>query len=417
MGKTTLKIPAEKLEALTIRNIEVILTHQDSKTGLFRASTKRVRVVEGHYHHAWIRDSAAILNGLLTSRQFSDEKEYKNELTSAICKSLDGILEILGRQRWQRAFAQKIIDRGRYTHLSEEAPPVHLKLNGEICEWRQNQPDSWGSFLVVIGRSFDQGTFWPNADQKKILSSIVKFLCKLQIEKFSASSMWEDAEVKDPPSLSTAIIVQEGLKRIRKLFALDVELLRVIDRKIHAVDLFVSDNYPEDLTFPSNDDGVKRHQSRTDLATLVAMSYSDHSLLPITKYLALANVELGNGQLPGKIRFRGDPYYYHGIRKYKGSTEDPSGKEAVWRMAKKLEAVIFLKRALRAFAMGSDGEILRAMGNKRLMDSILDGQLIGYDAELMYWKNGKLIPNRNDLLWNRALMVEAAALSQEASKF
>lgn len=387
-------------------NATVILSHQDLTSGLFPAATVQRRVEKGHYGHAWIRDTSAIVKGLLYSMRTTDDSRLRDDLGAASVRSIVGILEIAGRSTWQKGFGQLIADEGTYTHLTEEAPPIHLTLDGEVCPWpRQNQPDSWGAFLTVVGHAWEQRLFEPDKNQRAVLASIASYLANIRAEKFESSSMWEDREVRNPPSVSTALIVEEGLKRLKPLFLDDGsfyehELARIIDRRVNAIDTFIEERYPEDLTW------IEGHQSRTDLATLVAFGYGDYGRLPVSQYLRQANQELGSGDLPGKIRFIGDPYYKN------------EGKEAVWRMALPLEAIVLFRFALRAAKAGNfaDAQSYKHMADARMEKTIKSAQEIGYEAELMYWDNGKLVPNGNDLLWQRSLVMDAAAMAFEASK-
>lgn len=398
----------EKLNGIIKENTRVILTHQNFDTGLFPASTVDRRENEGHYGDAWVRDTAAVVKGLLYVKRFSNDLDEQEKLGQAAVRSIGGILEIAGQKRWQKAFSQLIIDEGSYTHLTEEAPPIHLKMNGEVCDWpRQNQPDSWGSLLIIIGHAYEQGIFEPNDEQRKTIIEITKYLTHIKSEKFESSSMWEDREVRNPPPISTALIVEEGLKTVKKLFVreeappFEKELVHIIDRRIHAIDVFIEATYPTDYTW------IEGHESRTDLATLVALGYGDYGRLPLIKYMSEANRQLGNGVFPGKIRFIGDPY------------KKRDNKEAVWFMALPLESIVFLRKSLRAKIAGSMAEAakFRSMGLPRLQKAIAIGEEYGFYPELFTRENGHFEPNGNDLLWNRALMIDAAVMACEALKF
>lgn len=398
----------ERFPQIIGENVEVIASNQHPQTGLFPAATLERRVEKDHYQDAWIRDTSAVVKSLLYSRKFLPEEDLKDELAKVSLRSINGILEVVDGDPWRRAFGQEIFDEGSYTHLTDEAPPVHLKTSGEVCHWpRQNQPDSWGVFLIAASLAHEQGIFEPDSEQRKTITSIVQYLTHIKAEKFESSSMWEDREVKNPPSVSTALIIEEGLKRIRKLYTgasasnFDRELVRIIERRINAIDIFIEANYPADFTW------IEGHQSRTDLATLVAFGYGDYGRLPLNRYMFEANRELGNGELPGKIRFRGDPYYRR------------DGKEAVWFMALPLEAIVFLRKSLRARIAGNMDEAVRfrTMGLPRLERAIKIGECYGFYPELFTWENGDLVPNENDLLWNRALIIDASVMGLETSKF
>lgn len=410
----------DKLNSIIEEDTGVILDHQNLASGLFPASAIDRRENEGHYGDAWIRDTSAVVKGLLYVRQFSADSSEREKLGQATMRSIGGILNIARQKRWQEAFSQKISDgdEGLYTYLTQEAPPIHIKLDGEVCDWpRQNQPDSWGSLLIVIGHAHEQGIFEPDDEQRKTIINIATYLTHIKAEKFESSSMWEDREVRNPPPISTALIVEEGLKRIRKMFVRDVrspsekELVHKMDRGIHAIDVRVEDIYPTDYTW------IDGHASKTDLATLVAFGYGDYGRLSLSQYMIAANKQLGNGDLPGKIRFKGDPYYYNGVRNYKGPRDD--SREAVWFMALPLESIVFLRRSLRAGIAGNMAEAVsfRNMGLARLQKAMTIGEEYGFYPELFTRENGHFEPNGNDLLWNRALMVDAAVMAREALKF
>lgn len=392
----------EAYRLLIDQSVSLIAEHQNQETGLFPAATRERFVAQDHYNDAWIRDSAFVVSGLLDAYPVLNSPEFartRQEVADIARSSLEKNLDLLGREPWTSAFRQNI-GRGvcngqEYTHLTQAPPPIHLRTNGESCSWpTQNQLDSWGELLIAVGSANQMGILPIQKDHMQTVKDIMRYVVRCKPEKFETSSMWEDPVVKTPVSLSTALIAAKGLEAVLPVIKEDSELAERVERSIWNTEEFIQRQFPIDYTVPNG------HYSKADLATLVALSCEPDKLCPsLSRYFLLANRELGNGEYPGKIRFRGDKYYRD------------CGGEAVWFMGLPLEAAISFREAAKYPSSREHSEVFRKKGFKKLETAIEIGQECGYYPELFMQKGGGvLVPNGNELLWNHSLMVKALAL-------
>jgi hypothetical protein len=385
-------------------SIEIILREQHSVTGLFPAATKKCHVGKNHYAHAWVRDSSMIaatfFDPFLLSIQDSNSRK---SIIASGTSFVYGMLDISASEPWREAFAQGIDTKkdgyGRqYTTLTKEAPPIHLRMDGNQCAWpTQNQPDSWGEFLISLGLGLKQGLFIVDVKQKNTIESIAKYLLKIRVRDLEQSSMWEWGQVRHPAPISSVAIVAKGFDMIMPHSS--SELKESLGQEIGNSKQFIETRYPADYTVSCD------HRSRTDLATFVAHGLGALEEFSLERLLEEADMELGNGQHPGKKRYIGD-HYYRG------------DEEAIWPMGTLIEAKIFLERSIKSFKNGNynEGKKLQLRGVTCL--KIITGlqSQYGYLPELFEQRDGKLIPNGNHLLWNEALLIQVCARAEIASR-
>jgi hypothetical protein len=95
-------------------------------------------------------------------------------------------------------------------------------------------------------------------------------------------------------------------------------------------------------------------------------------------------------------------------------------KPAVWFMGLPLEASVFLRKALEVAQNGRGryADILAAKGLFKLGQAVDVFNSYGFLPELLIYKDGEYqLPSqehRNDLVWNHAEMIHAAALGLKA---
>lgn len=395
-------LPQEGYRKLIENSVSIILQEQHPVTGLFPAATKKHHIERDHYLHTWVRDSsmvaATFFDPILLNLQDSSARE---SIIASGARFIHGMLNVFASEPWKESFAQNIDTKkdeyGRqYTTLTKEAPPIHLQMDGKQCSWpTQNQPDSWGEFLISLGLGLKQGLFTVDAKQQDTIESIAKYLLKIKVADLEQFSMWEWGQIRHPAPISSVAIVAKGLDMIMSHSS--QELREHLRREADSSRRFIETIYPADYTVPYD------HKSRTDLATLVAHSLGAMEGFSLSKFLEEADLELGNGQHPGRKRYIGDHYYR-------------VDEEAIWPMGALLEAKIFLEQAITSFKSGvyDEGEKsqLRGLTCLKKVTDLRDQH--GYIPELLEQRCGKLIPNGNHLLWNEALLIQACARAEIA---
>lgn len=387
----------ERYRGLIEKSVSTILREQHPVTGLFPAATRERHVREHHYDDAWVRDSSAVAIALLNldSEDLAIDAKVRETAVKAGVNFINGMLSLCASEPWRNAFDQESIPAvdgsGRiHRKLAKEAPPIHFKTDGNQCAWpSQNQPDSWGELLISIGLSLKKGLITFDQKQRETIDSITKYLLNIKVPDLEQFAMWEWAQ--GAASLSSVAIVAKGLEMIMPYSSSDIS--GRINKEVDRSRKLIEATYPVDYTV------CYGHGSRTDLATFVAHGFGALEGFSFDKLLEEAEMELGNGQFPGKKRFIGDHYYR------------VDGEEAIWPLGGLLEAKILLERSADSFKSGDfdRGVKSRAKG-LACLDKIIDLQKKhGYVPELLEQRNGKLVPNNNHLLWNEALLIQVCA--------
>lgn len=397
--------PQERYGELIENSVSVILQEQHPVTGLFPAATKKHHIERDHYLHTWVRDSSMVAATFFDPIPLNlQDSSTKKSIIASGARFIHGMLNVFASEPWKESFAQNIDTKkdeyGRqYTTLTKEAPPIHLQMDGKQCSWpTQNQPDSWGEFLISLGLGLKQGLFTVDAKQQDTIESIAKYLLRIKVADLEQFSMWEWGRIRHPAPISSVAIVAKGLEQISPFVSVDSK--ESIRRAVSNARIFVEHNYPRDYTIPFG------HHSETDLATLVAYGLGALDGFFLSPYFIKANKELGNGQHPGKKRYIGD-HYYRG---------DGESGEAIWPMGALFEAKIFLEKAISSFKnedhdTGRKFQLRGVACLKKLADL---RKKHGYIPELLEQRDGKLIPNNNHLLWNEALAIQVYSRAEVA---
>lgn len=415
-----LNSPEERIERYRRTGQEVtrvILDHQHPVTGLYPAATRDRFDGPHHYDHSWTRDTALVALGILNATQYSEDPATQ-AVRQAVGDGLGKNLDLYSTEPWASAFTQAIgHDEARnITYLTQSAPPIHMQGDGSHCEWyAQNQPDSWGEVLLATGAALKLGAFELTEKRMETIKNITTYLNNIHAETFKGSTMWEAGEVYSPASVSNAIMIRAGLRKISPFLQDEQGLAQRTARSVGRIDAFVQAEYPRDYTVPSE------HYSKTDLATLVAMVADENPPIPsISRYFLSANKELFDGQYPGKKRWVGDRYF--NSQEY---STNAIGTEAVWPMGHLLESILYLRRANTWQNKGRSAlaEQYAAKGLAKLDKVLNDADKYGYYPELFVPPAYPINPaehtvvdfkaNGNDLLWNRALVAEACALGEK----
>ncbi|MBF8250297.1 MAG: hypothetical protein HW400_898 [Candidatus Levybacteria bacterium] len=386
-----------------------IIDHQHPITGFFPAATRARHVAADGYHRSWARDGALTTIGeaeLVRLKIFPAGSETEKKVIKSAVGFMEGILDLSMQEPWRSAFEQESNEvkdqEGHviYRELTKEAPPIHFEPDGRpVFWWRQNQPDSWGAYLISLGSGLKQGFLALNPKQQESAEVITNFLLRNEIKNLKQSSMWEGCEVYSPAPLSSVAIVAKGLGEIQPFVS--ARLKGKIDNTILSSKRFIRNNYPKEYTVP---DG---HLGETDLATLVAHDLGALEGFSLSQYFRKSDRELGNGKDPGNKRFMGDIYY--GV----------VGKEAIWPLGALLEAKILLEKAINSFKSEDNemGKRLQSKGVSRLKKVIDLQEKYGYLPELLEQRGGELTPNGNDLLWNHAQLIKACAFALVSERF
>lgn len=385
LGKDHLQMQMQK-------SLNYILNEQHLTSHLFPAATAARQDQENHYQDAWVRDLSMIGMALfdpLILKHYSQGERTGDRIRSSGARLINGMLSLFGQEPWESGFEQEIVEDkdqwGRtYTHLVREAPPTHSKVDGKDCSWpTQNQPDSWGEFLIAAASGIKHGVVKLDDEQKKTLGKIADYLVRTQVDKFKQFSMWEWGEVYQPAPLSTVSLCAMGLEEISPhLSEKTREAVRSEAKKLQIV---VANLYPNEYTVPNG------HESKTDMATLVAHSVGALSRHSFTEYSDIADQELGNGEHPGKKRYRGDDYH-------------KKDQEAIWPMGTIMEAKVCLE-----LGKSQESPELREKGLSGLRKAKMVYDRYGYIPELLRVEDGVFVPSKNHLLWNEALMTQACS--------
>lgn len=389
---TRVELGKEQLQNQMQKSLNYILNEQHPVSHLFPAATSARQDKENHYQDAWVRDLSMIGLALfdpLILELYPKEEELGKRIRSSGPRLIEGMLNLFGREPWNSAFEQDIKESkdqwGRtYTHLVKEAPPIHSKVDGKDCVWpTQNQPDCWGEFLIATASGIKEGIVKLGKDKKKTLDKIASYLIRAQLDRFKQYSMWEWGEVYQPAPLSTVALCAMGLEEISPHLLDGVkEPAKLEAKKLQAV---AANLYPNEYTVPSG------HESKTDLATLVAFSVGALNGHSFIDYADIADKELGNGEYPGKKRYKGDHYHR-------------TDQEAIWFMGSLMEAKVCLELRDLKEEVG-----LREKGLNSLRRAKAVYDHYGYSPELFRIQDGVLVPSKNHLLWSEALMAQASS--------
>lgn len=394
----------ERYRKLIGKSVSTILQEQHPVTGLFPAATRERHVDKDHYLHAWVRDSSMIAAAFFDPF-FLEVSPPNSEIGKKAVGSgigfIEGMLSVSASEPWREAFAQNVDTKtdeyGRkYTALTRGAPPIHLETDGKQCSWpTQNQPDSWGEFLISLGLGLNQGLFTADAKQQGTIEAIVKYLLRIKVKDLEQFSMWEWGQVRHPAPISSVAIVAKGFDTIMQHSP--QEMRGHLGAEADSFRKSIGETYPTDYTVTYD------HKSKTDLATFIAHGLGAMEGFSLDKFLEQADSELGNGQYPGKKRYVGDHYY-----RVDG--------EAIWPIGALLEAKIFLEQSVDSFKNGNydEGKKFQQRG-LICLKKVTDLQdRYGYIPELLMQRGGELVPNDNHLLWNEALLIQACARAEKA---
>lgn len=379
------------------RSLETIINEQNPQTGLFPAATRVHHLRERHYGDSWVRDGAINILALLDPfilKLYPAGTTIGDATRAAGKLAANGMLTLFNTEPWYSGFRQGVEDAideyGRsYTRLVGEPPPVHMKVDGSVCAWpTQNQPDSWGEFLIAEERAIRAGALSLDETQQKTTNAIAGHIVGIDTPNHEQVSMWEWVEVHHPAPTSSIAIDAEGLQKISP-FVTNLFLKEYLRRSVRRYREVANAAYPVEYT-------TLDHRGKTDLATYVAHSVDAFEGQSLSRYLLAAIPELGDGQYPGKRRYLGDHY-------------DNVEGEAIWPIGTLIESKIFLERAILSLEKGA-GKTAGLFAEKGLgaLQRVLDMiQRVGYNVELLKWVKGELVPNGNHLLWNEALLAQA----------
>ncbi len=420
-------------EKIIEKNFETISENADKKTGLFSAVNSKIDTPESRENHmkeSWIRDTSWSLVLLAETIRNLEETDPQSEINFRMREFLRNdllkVLHFLNQPRWLDRFNQRITDNGSFTSLSDDAPEVHMKQDGTECSWDQNQPESWGELLVVLGKVKEMGIVSKySAEEMKIIKAITRYLVNIKPWKFAGAGMWEGLPGHSPSSRSNAIVISKGLDVISVLFQEDQSFQKQIKDTVLQSMKFAKEDINTDYTTPSG------HPDGADLAMLVAMVLpdSEKTTLPFMKYVEDNRAKLQIGSLPGAIRYIGDIYK-------KGEFG-----EARWFLADPILAIGYFREARNEFKKGN---IEKAKNYERLAQSRLDQALqiskqYNHDPDLfpelfiqrdpkkikgksniLEKNDGKRIvalePLERSLVWNTALVMNANAEAMSVAK-
>jgi hypothetical protein len=320
---------------ITLRNFNLISSLEHPVTGFFPAvDTFTAKNPEmDDMDKAWTRDHAMDMVGVVDAssnlRRLGLGSELTSRMDNFIFGNLGKVLDFYDQPRWRDKFKQVVIDRGGFTELSGVAPEIHTALDGEKSHfkrddgsegWNQNQPDSWGALLIAVGRAKEEGVVPGFSEKEKaFVRTMAEYLIRIDATRFKSSSMWEGEEGHSPSSRSTALIIAKGLDASRSIFEDDEFFLRRIDKNVEKIMSFIKDDINTDYTAPSG------HPDGADLAMVVAMTLpaSERTRLPFARYVRENGEKLGIGELPGAIRFIGDPYKHGEMGEARWFMADP----------------------------------------------------------------------------------------------
>lgn len=408
----------EQLQDVRSRSLDIIISNQYS-SGFFPAADKNRFSPEHHYHHVWPRDNSIVVAYALHAASLYDrhDRKDKQEIEKIYQSSRDNakaFLNLYDGRNFRNAFRQEVeeingIKNGKQytmTRIVEDPPAIHLNPDGSVCSWpRQNQPDSFGGLHIAYDMGIQHGLLNPTEVRHKA-RRMTEYLCGLEIENFIFSTIWEGVEVMPPSSISTPVTVRNGLESALRLYeGKDPELCLRIKRAIHGIDEYEASMYPTDWTTPQG------HESKTDLATLVSkMSHPNKSWderTPFSKF-QIASRPLRDEKIPGMKRFIGDDFT---AEKEEEKQRDSQGnviqKPTYWFMELPYMSIAYLRKSFEA-KTGTARAFYRNKGFQQLSTAVAIGEKYGYYPEMLIGGENGLKPNRNDLLWNRALMVDAA---------
>jgi hypothetical protein len=400
-------------------NFEIVKANVHPKTGLWPAvePLNTPESKENHMDHAWIRDSAMNLIGMIEAsanlKLLDQDNKLAAEIDEFIGKNITKMLKFFDQDRWNKRFDQRIYV-GEWSECPDP-PEIHMLQNGDPCPWDQNQPECWGDFLIAVGRAHETGIIKDyKKKEKEFIKRIARYLVNIDPTIFAGAGMWEGRPGHSPSSRSNAILVGKGLKAVDFLFEEGTRPRKKVDFIVRDAIDFARESEDFDFTTP---DG---HPNGIDLAMLVAMAMpgSEETRLRFAEYVRRNGATLKIGDLPGAIRFVSDTYQTGELG------------EALWFMAIPILAIGYFQEAAIALKNWDVKTAKEYLGEARkrleqaleIMD-IHDGHapelfkprraVSQEDFDNPLTKNG-VVPDalNRSLLWNRALMM--IALSQAA---
>lgn len=400
---TERELEGEQLRNQMRKSLEYVLDEQDSVSNFFPAAGQDGYV--GHYNSCtWIRDDSMIGLGLydpIVRAIYPNGTQLGDRIRSASIRLVGSMLDLFGTEPWSSAFEQTPIEKkdslGRmYKKLSQPAPPIHFKIDGESCDWpEQNQPDSLGESLKVIATALRNKELILDDKRQTTIDKIVQYLGNIDLPNFEHASMWEWGEVHHPASLSTLAFVASGLSDIHPFISESIKKKNT--RTVYKLGEEVRRLYPVDYTIPNG------HSGKADMATLIAVSEGALNGFFLSQYFNLAYPELGNGGDLGKRRFLND-HYFRGCG------------EAIWPMGSILEAIVFFDKAIGIRKKDPSSilaERFRQLGMNNLSKIMQLYDYLGYGPELLQKKEEGWVPNGTHLLWVEMAMARASGRAHD----
>lgn len=393
-------IAPERIYDHISNSLATIISLQNPDTGLTQAATSDRHSQGDHMDHFWLRDHAVGVLALSNGARdlFPNETAQRTVVDSFAGSSVEGLFELWKKEEWQEGFNQPVIKEGNHTWLKDpsKAPPIHALTTGEVdFWWTQNQPDAYGFAFTAIRRAVDNGVVEMDDKKQKVLEQAVRYLDLLEPEHAQQTSMWEWGLPGLPP-LSSVAMVKQGFESVLGLID-DPKLKKRVQRRIQNGQRFIESHFPVDYTTE------KGHESKTDLATLVALGHGALDRESFFRYMNGAVQEIIPEGAPGIKRFVGDHYH-----------RTPEG-EPVWFMGLPYMAVIHLKRAEQAAQLGSmvSAKKFGVRGMRYLDRAYEIVEDNGWPPELFERNNGKwVIPSdgtASHIGWNDAALVQAGA--------
>lgn len=394
------QISPERIYSHLGNSLSTIISLQNPESGLTQAATDQRHSADDHMNHFWLRDHAigvlALSNG--ARNLFPVGSVQRDVVDDFTRRSVDGLFEIWKRDEWQEGFGQPVIKEHGHTRLKDpmKAPPIHALTSGEVdFWWTQNQPDAWGFAFTAISRAVDNGVIEMNEHKLQTLEQAVRYLDRLEPEHATQTSMWEWGQPGLPP-LSSVAIVRQGFEGVAR-FIQDPHLKKRVGRRIEQAQEFVTEYFPVDYTTE------KGHESKSDLATLVALAHGALDRESFFRFMNGAAHEIIPEGAPGVKRFIGDHYH---------KTDEG---EPVWFMGLPYMATINLKRAELAVKSGTKvtAKKFAARGMRYLERAYDIVESFGWPPELFERRNGVwVIPQdgtASHIGWNDAALLQASA--------
>jgi len=418
----------EGLHETVIREqFEILRKYVNPVTGLWPAVEpgvgKKEVCEQDHMGDAWTRDTAMNLIGLVETtailKEMNPESALASEIGDFTSEEIHRLIKFLDKPRWTDRFRQPVTVNENYSALAKPeigAPEVHLKTNGDPCEWpRQNQPDSWGELLIAIGRASQVRIVDSYSDSEILfVKRVAGYLCRIEPWHFECSGMWEDPEVVRDHRSSKLIMVK-GLKAIRNLVEGD-QIQADIHVALRRTMVFVKEDPNTDRTSPDHGDGA-------DLAMAIAeaMPSTDRTRLPADKYISENSERLSIGIFPAAKRHLYDRYHLNpkvAIGEARWFISNPTlvinySQAARWAIKKeKYEQAAECFRQAN-FRFDQTEKVLDYYKYPWELAIPTDPDCVGPDdhpwPEIDPAENVILVPLERSLLWNRSFIAWAAA--------